>query len=64
MRNRTPNYGIDSANEAERLIGARVLVASAAVLAGLVLTLSLDDKQESDSPIPTVSSSVDVSIEP
>lgn len=64
MGNRTPNYGIDSANEAERAIWARVLAGSAAVLAGIALTFLYDDKPESDSTIPSVPSSVDISIEP
>lgn len=64
MGNRTPNYGIDSANEAERAIWRSVLAASAAVVAGAVLTFSLDDKPESDSTIPSVPTSVDVSTEP
>jgi hypothetical protein len=66
MVNRTPNYGIDSANEAERLVWTRVFVAigALAVVAGSVILFMNDDMRGSEPSMPAVPSSVDISIEP
>ena len=64
MRNHTRDYGIVSANEAERAIWGRVLAGSAVVLAGFALALSVDNKQSSNMPATSITSPVNVSIEP